>query len=292
MEIKRKLLRALPYLASILAGLLFWFIGLRLGQDIRSLFIAIAAAFFAIPLIYLFYQRAYNLSQKRLNKEVFDYAKMQIDRDILSIINQLQKMVYPLQEKDFSPAGVSRFLALGRNDLKEILSKNEYLGFQVFKKWEVSEQNLRNTLENSYMLKSLENEQIISIISIIKSLRHLESVQKYDEIYIRTGQKAASYRVVAGKELSEENIQFPDRYVLLKDLDDNKFLVADFGDFALYDEDQLLQVFVISQKLLEIYSIAIFDLITEINVWLDLTGEEFVVDTKMFRLRRRVRGDD
>jgi len=292
MEIKRKLLRALPYLASILAGLLFWFIGLRLGQDIRSLFIAVAAAFFAIPLIYLFYQRAYNLSQKRLNKEVFDYAKMQIDRDILSIINQLQKMVYPLQEKDFSPAGVSRFLALGRNDLKEILSKNEYLGFQVFKKWEVSEQNLHNTLENSYMLKSLENEQIISIISIIKSLRYLESIQKYDEAYIRTGQKAASYRIVAGRELSEENIQFPDRYLLLKDLDDNKFLVADFGDFALYDEDQLLQVFVISQKLLEIYSIAIFDLITEINVWLDLTGEEFIVNTKMFRLRRRVRGDN
>ena len=172
------MLKILPYFASILVGLLFWFIGLRLSGDIKSLFIGLAAAFFAIPLIYLFYQRAHNLSQKRLNKEMFDYAKMQIDREILSIINQLHKTVYPLEARNFSQADVSKFLSLGKDDLKEVLSKNEYLGFQIFKKWEVTEDNLHEVLKNSYMLKSLENEQIISIISIIKSLRGLESIQK------------------------------------------------------------------------------------------------------------------
>ncbi len=292
MEIRKRLLRILPYFASILAGLLFLFIGLRLSGDIKGLFIGISTVFLAIPLIYLFFQKAHNLSQKKLNKEIFDYAKMQIDRDILSIINQLQKIVYPLKEKDFSPTGISKFLSLGKADVKEILSKNEYLGFQVFKKWEVSEENLHEILKNSYMLKSLENEQIISIISIIKSLRHLESIQKGEEVYSRIDKKATSYKIVAGKELNEENIEFPDRYLLLEDLGHNKFQVADFGDFPQYNTNKLLQTFIMNENLLEIYSSAIFDLITELNIWVDLTGGEFVVDTKMFRLGYKVTIDN
>lgn len=283
MGIKKNLLKILPYFASILVGLLFWFIGLRLSGDIKSLFIGLAAAFFAIPLIYLFYQRAHNLSQNRLNKEMFDYAKMQIDREILSIINQLHKTVYPLEARNFSQADVSKFLSLGKDDLKEVLSKNEYLGFQIFKKWEVTEDNLHEVLKNSYMLKSLENEQIISIISIIKSLRGLESIQKDVELYVKTGKKATSYRTSIGSELSKENILFPERYLLLKDIEDDKLLVADFGDFARYNEEKLLQIFTVNSKYLFIYSDAIYSLMSGIKHWVDLTGGEFIIDTKMFR---------
>ena len=101
MRTRKNLLKISPYLVSILAGLLFWFIGLKLSGDIKSLFIGLTAAFFAIPIIYLFYQNTHNLSQKRLNKEMFDYAKMQVDREILSVINQLHKIVYPLKPVTF-----------------------------------------------------------------------------------------------------------------------------------------------------------------------------------------------
>lgn len=288
MKINKYLLKATPYLTSILVGLILYFIGLNLSENIRGLFISLSAAFFAIPLIYLFYQVAQNLSKKRLNKEIFDYAKMQVDREVLSIINQLNKIVYPIEERNFSQAGVSKFLSLGKDDLKEVLSKNEYLGFQIFKKWEVTEDNLHEVLKNSYMLKSLENEQIISIISIIKGLRNLDSIQKIEELYAITDKKATSYKVVHGKELNEENVKFPDRYLLLRNLGDNKYLVADFGDFPLYNADKLLQVFIINKNLLEAYISAILDLISEINIWVDLTGWEFVIDTKMFRLGYKV----
>jgi|GEM_PF-1130764 len=285
---RRKWLRVLPYFASILAGLLFLFIGLELSQDFKGLFTSISAAFLAIPLIYLFYKVVQNLSQKRLNKEIFDYAKVQIDRQMLSIVNQLQKTVYPLEEKDLSPTGVSKFLSLGQDDLKEVLSRNEYLGFQVLKGWEVTEESLHEVLRNSFILKSLENDQVISIISVIKSLRCLESVQKAEELYTSTEKEATSYKIVAGRELNRENIKFPNRYLLLKDLHDNKSLVADFGDFSPHDVDKLLRVFVVNQRNLEVYSGAIFDLLGDVNNWVDLTGGEFVVDTKMFRMRRQI----
>jgi len=110
---RRKWLRVLPYIVSVLAGLLLLRIGLELKRDIRGLFSSISAAFLAIPLIYLFYQLTKNLSQKRLNKEAFDYAKMQIDRQMLSIINQLHKIVYPLESRGFSPTVVSKSPYLG-----------------------------------------------------------------------------------------------------------------------------------------------------------------------------------
>ena len=283
MTLKKTLLKILPYFVSILVALLFYFTGLQLSENIRDLFINIAAAFFAIPLIYLFYQVSRNLSKKRLNKEIFDYAKMQVDRETLSIINQLHKIVYPLEEREFSETGVNEFLSLGKDDIKEILSKNKYLGFQIFKKWEVSEENLNTILKNSFIIARLDNDQIISIILMIKSLRYLESIQKSEELYVQTGKKTTSYKIVAGKELNEDNIKFPDRYLLLKDLGDNKSLVADFGDFPLYMVSKLLQVFTINEKYLELYAGGILNLIREINNWVDLTGGEFVIDTKMFR---------
>ncbi|GAH86948.1 unnamed protein product, partial [marine sediment metagenome] len=109
------------------------------------------------------------------------------------------------------------------------------MGFQVFKSWEVTEENLHETLKSPFILKGLENDQLISIISIIKSLRYLEIIQKKEELYTSTDKETTSYKVVYGKELSEENIKLPNRYLLLKDLGDNKSLVADFGDFPLYN---------------------------------------------------------
>jgi hypothetical protein len=57
----------------------------------------------------------------------------------------------------------------------------------------------------------------------------------------------------------------------------------DFGDFHLYNVESLLIVFRINEKYLDIYCFAIFDLIKDINRWLDLTGKEFLIDTKQFR---------
>jgi len=287
-RLKKSLLKVFPYFVGILAGFIFYFVGLKLSENIKGLFFGISATFFAIPLIYLFYQVAQNLSKKRLNKEIFDYAKMQIDREILSIINQLHKIVYPFEERGFSTTGIKKFLSIEKEDLKEILSKNEYLGFQIFKKWEVSEEHLHDILKNSYILTRLNDDQVISIISVIKSLRYLESIQKGEELYSRTEKEATSYKIVVGKELNKDNIEFPDRYLLLKDLGNNQFLVADFGDFAPYNMNKLLQIFVSNQRYLETFSDAIFDLVREINKWVDLTGGEFVIDTKMFRLGYKV----
>lgn len=283
MKINKKLLKTFPYIVSVLVGLLFYFCGLQLSENIRSLFINISAAFLVIPLLFLFYQTVQNISKRRLNKEIFDYAKMLIDREVLSIVNQLQKIVYPLEERDLSPKGVNKFLFLKTDELKKFLTENEYLGFQIFKTWEISETTLHDILKNPLIVNRLSDDQTISIISIIKSLRSLENIQKNKNLYIDSDKKATSLKVVAGKELSEGNIRFPDRHLLLRDLDNDKFLVTDFGDIPLYYLEKSLNFFKVNKTLLDNYINIISQLKQEIINWLNLTGREFIIDTKMFR---------
>ena len=284
----KTILKILPFLTSILIGLIFYLIGIRLESNVNSFLIGISSAFFAIPLIYLFYQVVYNFSHKKLNKAIIDYTKVQIDREVLSIINQSHKIIFSYKEKDFSPEGINKFLSLSKEEIKEIIAKNEYLGFQIFKKWRASENNIENILKNPFILQKLEDEQIISIISMIQSLKSLEDCFKINDLYIKTDKKTVLYKIVSSKEFNEEeNIKFPERYLLLKKINENKFTVEDFGDFSLYDVDKLLQKFKLNGKYLENFAEIIISLIKEINNWCDLTNREFIIDTRMFRLPNR-----
>ena len=120
-QFKKFLLKLLPYLAAISTGGVFYFLATSLNVKFYDLLINIAAAFFAIPLLYFFYEKSKSFSHKRLNKEIFDYAKMQTDRELLSILNQLQKIVYTLEEKDFSRKAISNFLSLKKEEIEKLL---------------------------------------------------------------------------------------------------------------------------------------------------------------------------
>lgn len=283
--LRKTLLKSLPYLAAMVTGLIFYFLATVVDGKYYDLLINIAAAFFAIPLLYFFYETAKYFSRKKLNKEILDYAKMQVDRELLSILNQLQKIVYILEEKDFSNETINRFLSLKKEEIRNQLKENEYLGFQVFKHWEISEKGLHELLKNPFMLEKMEDEQVISLIKILKSLRALEGIQEIEELYIETGEKANGYKVQSGIEMNPENRKFPDRHILLKYLSEDKFIVHDFGDILKYCLEKCLNYYEINNKLLSPYAEIIFDLLADINGWLSTTGFEFVIDTKMFKMR-------
>lgn len=284
---EKKILKSLPYLAAIITGVIFYILATLLDEKYHDLLINIAAAFIAIPLLYFFYETAKSFSHKKLNKEIFDYAKMQVDRELLSILNQLQKIVYVLEEKDSSVSAINKFLSLNKEELQNQLRANKYLGFQVFKHWEVSEKSLHELLNNPYILQKMEDEQIISIISVLKSLRTLEEINRTCELYIETEETAKGYKVQSGLDINPENKKFPDRHLLLKQLTGDEFVVCDFGDIPKYNLEKCLKYYRINNKLIGYYAEVIFDLLKDINNWLDATGLEFVIDTKMFRTRSK-----
>jgi hypothetical protein len=212
---------------------------------------------------------------------------MQVDRELLSILNQLQKIVFTLEEKKFLNEAVDTFLSYKKEDLEDKLQANKYLGFQVFKHWIISEKGLHDLLKNPFVLEKMEDEQIISVIGILKSLRNLETIQKIDELYIETGEIAKGYKIQSGIEMNPENKIFPDRQMLLKYLAEDKFVVYDFGDIPKYNLEKCLKYYKVNNKIAQLYTEVIFDLLKDINHWLDTTGLEFIIDTKMFKIQEK-----
>lgn len=283
--IKKKLLKLLPYLAAIITGVIFYFLAIDLNENFYDLLINISATFFAIPLLYFFYETAKSFSHKKLNKEIIDYAKMQADRELLSVINQLQKIIYTLDEKDFSQEKINKLLSINKEEIEGQIRKNKYLGFQIFKHWEVSEKGLNELLKNPFILEKMEDEQIISLINIFGSLRSLDMIQKVDKVYLETGEISVGYKIISGEVMNPENKKYPDRQLLLKHLSQDKSVVYDFGDIPKYNLDKCLNYYKVNDEIVEHYAKVIFDILHDINLWLDATGKEFVVDIKMFRIR-------
>ncbi len=281
------ILKVLPYLASVLAGFLFYHVGDSRTGNLGGLFLNISGAFFVIPVVYLFYQSVSKFSHNRLNKEIRDYVKRQIDSELLFIIGKIQKILYFPEEANLSVRNTNKLLALKKDKLRDILTEKEHLGFQVLKRWTNNEDFLNQILTSGYTFQALEDEQIIAVILVIKSLRHIESIQRIEGLFSEPRNTTNEYKAVWGKDIDERNIKFPNRYLLLKKEENGEFSkVKDFGDFREYDIQKLTRLFKTNKRHLESYTNALSDLIEKTKHWLDLTGKEFVVDTKMFQMKQ------
>ena len=282
---KKVVLKLIPYVASIVTGFLLFTWGLSSNESWKALLINIASAFLAVPLLYLFYELVRDASHKKLNKELLDYAKMQVDRQVLSMLNHLSKMIYKYEEKDFSFAGINKLLSLKQSEVSARIRNNDYLGFQILKDWELNEEAFHDILKNPFILGRLNDEQIISIVALSKGLLSYDLVfKKADVIFERADKTMIGYKVVKGEDLNPENAKYKDRFLLLKDVGEGEYQVTDFGDFPKYNQDQLLSVFVVKEIAIGYLTTGISKTLSDINKWLTLTGGEFVIDAKMFNI--------
>jgi succinate dehydrogenase hydrophobic anchor subunit len=281
---KRFLIKFSPYLMAFLSGLVFFFLATKNKTSFHDLLINISAAFFAIPLLYFFYDLVKTYSQKKLQKVIMEYAKIQIDTEVLSILNQLYKVVFSIGENEFTFSSINSFLKIKKNDLKKALIEKEFYGFQIFKSWGSIENNLCNTLKNPFILESLENEHKIIIIELLTSINYLVFMNKNDDLYLPTSNKAIGYKIIKGTDINKSNQTYPDRYIFLKQLPKGILQVMDFGDIPKYNYNKCLDCYRINQKYVQIFCDAIFLIISHINKWLALTGYEFILDEKMFKV--------
>ncbi len=224
-----------------------------------------------------------------LDNIISDYFKVQVDTEILTCINHLNKIINGYNEIN-SLKKISDFMHLQRNQIKELLSERNFLGFQIFKKFEVNEKKLRELVDKSISATLYEKEIVSCIIELLKWVGSFDSfctdrVSPY--LFLEKGNKNELYRVVSGYELNTRNTKFLDRYILVEKINREKGKVIDFGDFQeKYKIDGLLKEYAINIKYLESYSDIIFDFIKISNKWLELTNGEFIIDNiKSFVLK-------
>ncbi len=284
---KKLSLKILPYFISLTFGLILFTISINSDDNLKSLLINISSAFIAIPLLYLIYDLVHQASRKKLNKEVFEYAKMQIDRELINISHQFVKLIYPYDKQNKSFDGITKLLNLGKDEIANEFISNTYLGFQVLKNWYVSETKIQNMLDSSFILSKLDDDQIIAIINVLKNVRSVQDIYRnIDELFLMSDTKIKGFKVQSGSQLSEQNSEYPDRYLLLRELDKEQHQVFDFGDFEQFKLSKLLLECNLNPKYINLLSESIFETLKSINNWLEYTGSEFLIDMRMYKFRK------
>lgn len=273
----KQLIKSLPYLISLLVAFIILIIGyFTKNSYVSSLLNSISASFFAIPLIFIFYQCVENYSKSKLNKEIFEYCQIGVNDEILSISNQLHKIIHPLQGEKYKNS-IFEIFNLSENQITEILKNNKFLGFQVYKHWEVSINHLEKLLENPLILKNFDDEIIKCVISILKHIHRLEIILGNKDLYIETGEKTTEYILVKGTDISEENKIYQDRYLLMKPLGNGRSVVVDFGDIYKYNKDKCLKIFKLNKKNISVLALELFLLFNDFKNWNKLTGKPLII---------------
>lgn len=281
---KRWLLIMYPYLICIVVGTAILVGAYSTDGLTANLLLSMSAAFFVIPCLFVLYESVKKASERHLNRELYEYAKMQIDSEVLSIASQLIKSMYSYEETGMNEKRVQSFLEKELEDIKKTLAENEYIGFQVLKDWSNSIRNTKRILENPFIIQKLENEQAINVVKILRGLTNLEVIHKQmPGLYEIGDKKVQGYKVQGGTEINPRNVEYPDRYLLLQYLEGDKYLVKDFGDFPLYQVSNLLNICKIKKEYIDVYAEIVTFLMQAIEGWLACTNYEMIIDPSQFK---------
>lgn len=99
-------------------------------------------------------------------------------------------------------------------------------------------------MENSFILQHLDNEQLISLVDLLDLVQLFDVIpRRIKDLYLPTKKYAKGYKIESGENLNKKNTNYPDRYILLKHIEQNNYRVTDFGDFPLYQKENLLKVY-------------------------------------------------
>lgn len=285
---KKRFIKFLPYITAVLIGVVLYILAFLEGANKHhELLVNIAATFLSIPLLVIFYEAIREFSQKELNEEVFDYAKEQIDQQLLVILEQLKAIVLPDQQQNVSIEAIDSFLSFDQKKIQDRMEKNNYLGFQIFKYWKISEDHLRDLLKNSFILDKMENDHIMIIIEILTNLKNFEKTQKKEGLYKDLHKKAKDYKIVKNDAGQGGNTNHSPRKVLLMKCSRGKnYTVADSGAIPNDSAPKCLNYYQVNKKIVDAYAEAVYNLLSAINTWLDKTGKEFILDTTMVHLEK------
>ena len=142
-------------------------------------------------------------------------------------------------------------------------------------------------MENTFVTGRIDNEYVISIIRMIRNLRSIEQLQSNFNIFEKVDEKKEGYEIISGVEVDVKQIKHEITYLLLKKLDNAKDVVLDSDGFAEYYVKNLLTCYRLKKDFVSDYVQEIFDIKEETNNWVSVSGSEFLIDTKQFRIIRK-----
>lgn len=201
--------------------------------------------------------------------EVRSYIKQNLDKDVLSICNQIHKILYGYDES-LSSENVWTLLSLSQQQVQELLSGRQFLGFTVLKEWEESLRNLQTVINQPFFVQHAESTFINAILRVVKSLELITSITKGDKLFEDSDVGVEGYKVVHGPEMDPDNLK--DHYILLRELDSEKRIVIDSGEIKPFNKSRMLRLQKVKSEKLNSFASVLHMLLASLDNWIKKTG--------------------
>ncbi len=209
-----------------------------------------------------------------------DYYNSKIYTSLFNLISDCYKVLYGYQ-KGISKKGINRVLNLNEKDIREKLSNQSFLGFQLFKSYPMVINDLEIQLEKILIIRQYNDNYYVPLVQIIDTLK------LHDKLLNRKFQVSKAELVSKNENCDwalMHNIKIeglPNRFVLMRKTKNNADLgvVIDFGDIIRDDmQKELLYSFKLSALNIEFFVNFYKRIISSINKWIDNNGGEFILD--------------
>jgi hypothetical protein len=176
---------------------------------------------------------------------IYNNIKVQVDHHLMTIANNAYKLFYGY--KGFiNPHDLFELLELSGDQLANLFKEKKFLGFQLFRDTDKLQTSFQAIIDNPIFAKHIDDGKVASLLTLINSLYLLnENIKNRRDLFTQTKETAGEYTVVSGQTMNPGNP--PDSFMLLKNVDAEKGMVVDSGNFAKYRQAQLLSFFVVPE---------------------------------------------
>lgn len=210
------------------------------------------------------------------NKKYYTSIKREIDNALQAILIDISKLLFFGERPKCYDYNL--ILHISHDELVKELFEKTLLGFQLFKDNNYNLIEFISLYNNQVYLNFLGEKEKYSLAKIILQFKDFISLINNQNIYNKED-KTADYDIVNANQINGNNSR--NSYILLKKIDEQKRVVMDSGTFHKNQLSDLLYFYQIKSDAIELVVEKILDLALEINEWIRISGNYFIVNGRL-----------
>jgi hypothetical protein len=228
-------------------------------------------------LVKIFTHQLQSIIDNRIsNKKYFTSIKKEIDLSLQAILIDISKMLFFRE----IPKCYNYNLVI-HSTIEELvgeLFERKLLGFQLFKNNTLHLEEFITLYNNQVYLNFLNEKEKHTLAKIILQFKDFSYIINNIEIYNNVGLKK-EYCIIDTTRMNKENPK--DSYVLTEKIEGDKHIVLDSGIFKKSKLKDLTNLYQLKPDAVQFVAQRIVELSTEINEWIRITGNYFVVNERL-----------
>lgn len=228
-------------------------------------------------LVKIFASQLQSIIDNRIsNKQYFTSIKKEIDLSLQAILIDVSKILFFRE----TPKCYDYNLVLHSttDELTKELFERKLLGFQLFKNNTLHLEEFIALYNNQVYLNFLNEKERQTLAKIILQFKDFNHIINNIEIYNKTGFKK-EYCLIDAIKINKENPK--DSYMLTEKIEGDKHIVLDSGVFKKSKLTNLINLYQLKPDAVQFAAQKIFELSTEINEWIRITGNYFIVNERL-----------